>query len=70
MALALWCQELGFLEAPESIDRRQRMARLALEDPIHYDELLEELRIQRAYMRALLERAGRDPSEALRKVTA
>lgn len=68
VALALMCAELGIVESPESIERRRRVARLALEEPINYADLLEELGVQRAYMRELLEHAGRDSVEAMRRV--
>ncbi len=57
MALALQCAELGLLESLESIDRRRRMAQLALEDPLTRDtyyDLLELLGTQRSYMRDVL----------------
>ena len=68
VALSIACAEHRLSEDPPSIERRRRMAQLALEEPIDLRELLDVLREQRQYMRKKLEGAGVDPTAAFQAV--
>lgn len=60
--LSLVANRIGLLEPRESIERRTRMAEIALTTPIDLAELLDMLREQREYLVTILEQAGVDRS--------